>query len=52
MLVLQEQLPFSVSRISVVGAAGQGTTIKGFHELDLAVFVKGVVHTGIFDMRE
>ena len=37
----QEQLPFTVSRISVVGAAGQGTTIKGYRELDLAVFVKG-----------
>jgi len=39
----QERLPFSVSRISVVGAAGQGTTIKGNLELDLAVFVKGTV---------
>ena len=42
--VPQEQLPFSISRISVVGAAGQGTTIKGYQELDLAVFVKGIMH--------
>ena len=39
----QEQLPFTVSRISVVGAAGQGTTIGGYRELDLAVFVKGTM---------
>jgi len=39
----QEHLPFSVSRISVVGAVGQRTTIKGNLELDLAVFVKGTV---------
>ena len=39
----QDHLPFSVSRISVVGAAGQGTTNKGNLELDLAVFVKGRV---------
>lgn len=42
---LMDRLPFSVSRISVVGAAGQGTTIKGNKELELAVFVKDLPRT-------
>lgn len=42
---LMDSLPFSVSRILVVGAAGQGTTIKGYKELELAVFVKDLPRT-------
>ncbi|PFX28525.1 hypothetical protein AWC38_SpisGene6793 [Stylophora pistillata] len=42
---LMDSLPFSVSRILVVGAAGQGTTIKGYKEVELAVFVKDLPRT-------
>ncbi|XP_068677758.1 uncharacterized protein [Montipora foliosa] len=42
---MMEHLPFTVSRISVVGSAGQGTSIKGYQELDLAVFVKDLPRT-------
>ena len=43
LVIPQDNLPFNISRISVVGAAGQETTIKGNLELDLAVFIKGTV---------
>lgn len=39
--IFQTNLQFNVTRVSVVGASGQGVTIKGSKELDLAVFVKG-----------
>ncbi|KAK3710133.1 hypothetical protein QZH41_001614 [Actinostola sp. cb2023] len=42
---LMINLPFSVSRISLVGNAGQGTTAKGVQEIDLAIFIQDFLET-------